>query len=65
MSKIFNTHGADSQLNFRSGQVVEVLRPLTEKEADLPDVGPMFRVRFQDGFECDAFEDELEDCENE
>lgn len=59
MFKIFDTHGADSSLNARSGQKVEVLRPLTDKEADLFETGPMYRVRFPDGFESDAFEDEL------
>ena len=59
MFKIFDTHGADSSLNTRSGQKVEVLRPLTDKEADLFETGPMHRVRFPDGFESDAFEDEL------
>ena len=57
--KIFDTHGADSTYNDRTGQKVEVLRPLTEKEADLLETGPMFRVRFPDGLEIDAFEDEL------
>ena len=57
---IFDTHGGDSKLNNRSGEVVEVLRALTSDEADLNDVGPMYKIRFADGFETDAFEDELE-----
>ena len=61
--KYFDTHGCDSELNSRSGAVVEVLRPLTEDEADLHETGPMFRIRFRDGFETDAFEDELDDVE--
>lgn len=65
MKKVFNTHGGDTSWNDRSGQVVEVLRPLTEDEADLFDVGPMFRIRFQDGTETDAFEDELMDLPEE
>ena len=59
MFKIFDSHGADTELNSRSGQKVEVLRPLTDKEADLFETGPMYRVRFPDGYERDAFEDEL------
>jgi len=59
--KVFDSHGQDTQLNDRSGQVVEVIRPLTEDEADLFDVGPMYRIRFDDGYETDAFEDELSD----
>lgn len=60
MQKVFDAHGADSELNCRSGEVVEVLSPLTEQEADLFETGPMFHIRFvSDGFEMDAFEDEL------
>lgn len=61
--KIFDTHGADSTLNDRSGEIVTVLRPLTEQEADLFETGPMFKIRFSDGYETDAFEDELLDVE--
>lgn len=56
---VFDSHGADSELNSRSGYFVEVLRELTEAEADIADVGRMFHVRFLDGFETDVFEDEL------
>lgn len=58
---VFDTHGGDSELNFRTGQKCRVIRPLTEAEADISDVGPMYKVMFQDGFQTDAFEDEL--CE--
>lgn len=56
---IFDTHGGDSTWNERSGEVVEILRELTEEEADIGDVGMMYRIRFSDGTETDAFEDEL------
>ena len=59
MTFLFDSHGGDSQLNARTGQTVEILRALTEQEADLDDVGPMFRIRFEDGYETDAFADEL------
>lgn len=36
-----------------------VIRLLTEQEADIDDVGPMFKIRLEDGSEQDAFEDEL------
>lgn len=39
---------------------VEIIRPLTEQEADIDDVGPMFKCRSPQG-EFDAFEDELTD----
>ena len=59
MKKIFNTNGTDTALNNRSGQEVEILRVLTATEVDIPDVGRMYRIRFADGCETDAFEDEL------
>jgi hypothetical protein len=43
----------------RSGERVEIIRPLSETEADLAEVGPMYRVRFADGMEADVFADEL------
>ena len=59
MKKVFDTHGADNELNDRSGQEVEVIRELTENECDKSDVGDMYRVRFNDGYIIDVFEDEL------
>lgn len=59
MKFLFDSHGGDSELNVRTGQKVMVLRALTEQEADIEDVGKMFRIRFEDGFETDAFADEL------
>lgn len=53
----FNT--VDTELLKYSGQMVTVIRPLTEDEADIFDVGNMYKVRFADGYERDAFEDEL------
>ena len=54
---VFNT--TESGLKKYNGTEVEVIRALTEKEADIDDVGNMYRVRFYDGYERDAFEDEL------
>jgi len=56
---LFDSHGGDSELNARTGQRVMVLRALTEQEADIFDDGKMFNIRFEDGFETDAFADEL------
>ena len=64
MKAIFDTHGNDSELNYRSGQEVKIIRILTEAECDIDEVGNMYRVRFNDGMETDAFEDELEIVEN-
>lgn len=47
-----------SQLGDRSGHVAQVVRPLADSECD-PECQPMWRLRFSDGWECDAFEDEL------
>lgn len=49
----------DSELRPRNGQVVEVLGPTDPSRFEIEETGPMFRVRFPDGFETDAFEDEL------
>ena len=56
----FNTHGSDSELNDRSGEVVVVVGKLHPSEYDECEVGPMYRIRFDDGFETDAFVDEIE-----
>ena len=59
MKVIFDTHGADSELNERSGQEVEIIRELTDDECDKAEVGNMYRIRFKDGYETSAFEDEV------
>lgn len=53
----FNT--TDTKLTKYNGTEVEVVRPLTEDEADIFDVGNMYKIKFNNGYECDAFEDEL------
>ena len=60
---LFDTHGGDSAWNARCGQKVKVLRALPEEEADIADVGPMYRIMFEDGTETGAFEDELSLCD--
>lgn len=42
-----------------AGQTVAVIRELTSEEADAGEVGRMYKVRAADGWEADAFEDEL------
>ncbi len=56
-SYIFST--SDSQLKKYNNTKVSVLRPLTEDECDIADIGNMFKVCFWDGYERDVFEDEL------
>ena len=53
----FNT--VDTELLKYDGQMATVIRPLTEDEADICETGNMYKVRFEDGYETDAFEDEL------
>ena len=65
MKKVFDTHGNDNDLNSRSGQIVEIVRQLASDECDIDEVGKMYRVRFDDGYEADVFEDELCDADDE
>ena len=58
VKKIFRT--TDTELKRYNGSEVQVLRQLTDYEAD-EEVGKMYKIRFADGYERDAFEDELEE----
>lgn len=49
----------DADLRDHSQQEAMVLSCLSADEVDEAEVGRMFRVRFTDGLERDAFEDEL------
>jgi hypothetical protein len=49
----------DTSYRDRSGTPVAIVRPLNDEEHDRDEVGDMFRVRFSDGAEADAFVDEL------
>ena len=53
----------DGELAKYNGTDVEIIRPLTEKECDVEDVGIMYKARFYDGCERNVFEDELIDTE--
>lgn len=55
----YDSRNGDSDLNKYSGQIVEVIRPLTKDEADIDEVGKMYKVKFSDGTEADVFDDEL------
>lgn len=52
-------HTRDNAYTNRNGQSCTILRALTDTEANLTEVGPMYKVQFADGFIADAFEDEL------
>ena len=49
----------DSELKEHNGTKVKVIRPLTEDECDVADVGNMHKAVFNDGLDYDVFEDEL------
>lgn len=51
----------ETELAAHHDQQCEVLRELGDSERD-PEVGPMYRVRFQDGYEADVFYGELYDA---
>ena len=57
---IYNSHNADTLRNHLTGQEVEVIRPLTEEEADIEEVGMMYKCKFADGLVREVFEDELD-----
>ena len=53
---LFTSSDSDSALK---GEEVTILRLLTSEEADLFEVGPMYKVQIKNGDICDAFYDEL------
>ena len=57
----FNTHGGDSELNHRSGERIFVIEQIDPSTYDFEDIGPMYRVEFEDGTVISAFEDEIEE----
>lgn len=58
--KLFTDTGHDDhELLDHSGQTATIVRQLEFGTEVDPEVGPMYRVRFDDGAEFDAFEDEL------
>ncbi len=57
----FNTHNADSELNYLTGSTITIIRPLKDiEECDITEVGNMYRVKLDNGKELDVFEDEIE-----
>lgn len=60
MTRAVFTSDGSTDLRERSGQEVVVLRRLSLEEADA-EVGPMFSVKFADGFVADVFVDELDE----
>lgn len=60
MNKSVFVSCGDREWNGRTGETAEILHRLTADKVD-DEVGPMFRIRFADGVETDAFLDELPD----
>ena len=48
-----------SDLIQHNGKQLEIIRKLTEEEADLKDVGTMYKVQLETGEELDVFHDEV------
>lgn len=60
MRSTFTTPFTD--LREREGATFTVVRKITEPEPDFDEESlPMYRIRFDDGFETDAFPIEVED----
>lgn len=56
---MFTSTNSDAKRNGKVNVKVEIVRPLTDLEADLDEVGKMYKIRFTDGHIEDAFVDEL------
>ena len=56
---IYKFTTTQSDLTYLNGKPCRIIRPLTNKECDIADVGKMFKIRFDDNTIIDAFEDEL------
>jgi hypothetical protein len=60
MTYTYDSHGGDTTMRQRDGQPVEVLRAIRRPDTTHDwDVLPMFRIRFPDGTETEAWCDEL------
>lgn len=58
MTKTFNT--TQSDLLKYNGMKADIIRELTSDEADINEVGMMYKIQFANGDIIDAFEDELQ-----
>lgn len=61
MRFLFDTQGQDSDYKNRDGTYCTVIDKVDPNLYDYYDVGPMYNVRFDDGFELKVFEDELKE----
>lgn len=57
---VFNTHGQDSEYKKYDNKVGTIIRALKDREeADVSEVGNMYKLQFKNGTVIDVFEDEL------
>lgn len=61
----FKTYDSDINLQKHSGKMAVIIRPLRENEVDIFEIENMYVIKFSDGFDCHAFEDELYNSEEE
>lgn len=52
-------NSGERELVAHNGQQATVVRPLTYEEAHPEDIGPMYRIWFDDGYESDVFVEEI------
>ena len=55
----YDMNNSEVELHEHAGQVPVSVEPLDPREYDEAEGGPMFKIRFEDGFETYAFADEL------
>ena len=57
MIRLFQS--TQSDLLQHNGKKLTIIRELTKQEADLDDVGTMYKVQLETGEELDVFKDEI------
>lgn len=59
----YDLGNSEEGLHVHAGQEPVSIEEIDPATYDAEDVGPMFRLTFEDGFTCEAFGDELEERE--
>ena len=54
-----SSESKDAELWFRTGKCVDIVGVLREDLVDVEEVGYMYKVKFDDGFVGDVFDDEI------
>lgn len=58
----YDMGNSETALHEHAGQEPVSVEPVDESRYDHEDIGPMFHVRFADGFGADVFADELKEA---